>query len=124
MGQTYTSAQCDALLAKDLERFEKCINDLIDPPLNQTQFDTCFVELQCRRWCGPDVDASRRLNAGEDVNTVISEELPRWCNGANGPLEGMKRRAAEVKRRLRVFSLNADWTFQWFAFHPCVGPLK
>ena len=28
------------LLAKDLERFEKCINDLIDPPLTQTQFDS------------------------------------------------------------------------------------
>ena len=28
---------------------------------------------------------------------VISQELPRWCKGPNGPVEGLKRRrAAEV----------------------------
>ena len=99
MGQTYTPTQCDALLAKDLERFEKCINDLIDPPLTQTQFDS-LISWSFNVGAGAVQESTlrRRLNAGEDVNTVISSELPRWCNGPNGPLEGLvKRRAAEVK---------------------------
>ena len=40
---------------------------------------------------------ARRLNAGEPVIRVIEEELPRWVNGANGPLAGLvRRREAEV----------------------------
>ncbi len=39
----------------------------------------------------------RRLLAGEPTARVIAEELPRWCRGENGPLEGLqRRRAAEV----------------------------
>ena len=39
----------------------------------------------------------RRLAAGEDPNTVIREELPRWNKGGSGVLEGLvRRRAAEV----------------------------
>ena len=39
----------------------------------------------------------KRLLAGESPAAVIAEELPRWCKGPNGPLEGLKRRrAAEV----------------------------
>lgn len=39
----------------------------------------------------------RRLAAGEDPNTVIREELPRWDKGGGGVLPGLvRRRAAEV----------------------------
>ena len=94
-----TQAEADQLLAKDLERFEKCINDLINPPLTQTQFDALIsFSFNCGAGALQESTLRRRLNAGEDVNTVISQELPRWCNGLNGPLEGLvKRRAAEVK---------------------------
>ena len=34
----------------------------------------------------------KRLMAGEAPAMVISHELPRWCKGANGPVEGLKRR--------------------------------
>jgi GH24 family phage-related lysozyme (muramidase) len=38
-----------------------------------------------------------RLLAGESAAVVIAQELPRWCKGPNGPVEGLKRRrAAEV----------------------------
>ncbi|QBE68646.1 lysozyme [Synechococcus sp. WH 8101] len=39
----------------------------------------------------------KRLLAGEPAAAVIAEELPRWCKGPNGPVEGLiRRRAAEV----------------------------
>jgi GH24 family phage-related lysozyme (muramidase) len=38
-----------------------------------------------------------RLLAGEAPAVVIAQELPRWCKGPNGPMEGLKRRrVAEV----------------------------
>lgn len=40
----------------------------------------------------------KRLNAGEDPNTVIANELPQWNKGGGKVLPGLvKRRAAEVK---------------------------
>ncbi len=43
----------------------------------------------------------RRLLAGEPASRVIAEELPRWCKGERGPLEGLqRRRAAEVAHAL------------------------
>lgn len=39
----------------------------------------------------------KRLNNGENVNTVYKEELPKWVNGNNGPLPGLvRRRNAEI----------------------------
>jgi GH24 family phage-related lysozyme (muramidase) len=39
----------------------------------------------------------RRLIAGEDPNTVVREELPRWNKGGSGVMPGLvRRRAAEV----------------------------
>lgn len=39
----------------------------------------------------------KRLNAGENVNTVLSEELPKWVYGNNKVLPGLvKRRNAEI----------------------------
>jgi hypothetical protein len=36
--------------------------------------------------------------AGESPSVVIAQELPRWCKGPNGPVEGLKRRrAAELQ---------------------------
>jgi GH24 family phage-related lysozyme (muramidase) len=96
---TITQAEADQLLAQDLERFEKTIIELINPALTQTQFDA-LVSWSFNVGSGAVQESTlrRRLNAGEDVNTVISEELPRWCNGPNGPLEGLvRRRTAEVK---------------------------
>ncbi|KAH7385259.1 lysozyme [Phaeosphaeria sp. MPI-PUGE-AT-0046c] len=40
----------------------------------------------------------KRLNAGEDANTVIAEELPKWNKAGGQTLPGLvRRRAAEVE---------------------------
>ena len=92
---TITEPEAEALLKKDLSRFEKGICDLINVPLNQNQFDAlvsfCF---NCGLGATADSTLRRRLNAGENVNKVISEELPRWTSGGMAGL--VRRRDAEV----------------------------
>ena len=34
----------------------------------------------------------KRLNNGENVNTVLSEELPKWVHGNGAVLPGLARR--------------------------------
>ena len=99
MGQTYTPTQCDELLAKDLERFEKVVTDLITVPLDQCEFDSLIsFSFNCGAGALQESTLRRRLNAGESKPKVFAEELPRWVNGANGPLEGLvRRREAEVR---------------------------
>ena len=36
----------------------------------------------------------KRLLAGETAGVVLAQELPRWCQGPHGPVEGLKRRRA------------------------------
>ena len=96
MGQTYTQAECDALLAADLERFEKGISEQIDVPLKQEQYDALVSwAFNCGLGATGDSTLRRRLNAGEDVNKAISEELPRWTSGGMPGL--IRRRDAEVR---------------------------
>ena len=99
MGQTYTPTQCDALLAKDLERFEKAVTDLITVPLDQCEFDALIsFSFNCGAGALQESTLRKRLNRGEDKPTVFAEELIKWVNGANGPLEGLvRRREAEIK---------------------------
>ena len=96
MGQTYTQAECDALLAADLDRFEKGISEQIDVPLKQEQYDALVSwAFNCGLGATGDSTLRRRLNEGEDVNTVIAEELPRWTSGGMPGL--IRRRDAEVR---------------------------
>ena len=95
-GQQITQAVANQLLRDDLDRFEKGICDQIDVPLKQEQFDALVSwAFNCGLGATGDSTLRRRLNAGEDVNTVISEELPRWTSGGMAGL--VRRRDAEVK---------------------------
>ena len=95
-GQQITQAVANQLLRDDLDRFEKGICDQINVPLNQDQFDALVSwSFNCGLGATNDSTLRRRLNAGEDVNKVISEELPRWTSGGMPGL--VRRREAEVK---------------------------
>ena len=95
-GQRITQVKADELLANDLDRFEKGISQQIDVPLTQVQFDALVSwAFNCGLGATGDSTLRRRLNAGEDVNKVISEELPRWTSGGMAGL--VRRRDAEVK---------------------------
>ena len=99
MGQTITQEQADQLLRDDLQRFEDATERWITVQLDQSQFDA-LVSWGFNVGTGAMAESTlrRRLNQGEDVNLVLSQELPKWNKGASGPLPGLtKRRAAEVK---------------------------
>jgi lysozyme len=98
-GKAITRAQADALLLKDLARFEAGVSELITKPLTQGQFDA-LVSFAFNLGCGALEESTlrRRLNGGEDANTVIAQELPKWVKAAGATLPGLvRRRAAEVE---------------------------
>ena len=94
-GKTITQAEADALLLKDVARFEKGVDDLITVPLKQCQFDALVsFAFNCGNGALEESTLRKRLNAGEDPNTVAKEELPRWTNKGLAGL--VRRRTAEV----------------------------
>lgn len=97
-GDTVTTAEAELLLLDDLYKFEICVEELC-PGLNEWEF-SALVSFAYNVGCGALADSTlrRRLAAGESPQIVLPEELPRWVNGANGPLPGLvRRRDAEVE---------------------------
>lgn len=98
-GLTITEDQAEVLLKDDLASFENAVLGVIQPSLTQEQFDSLVsFAFNCGTGALRSSTMARRINAGEPICLVLSEELPRWVNGANGPLEGLvRRRDAEVE---------------------------
>lgn len=97
-GDCFSDAQCEQFLNDDLKAFEACVETYC-PGLNDWEF-SALTSFAFNVGCGALAESTlrRRINAGEDPQVVIPEELPRWVNGANGPLPGLvRRRDAEVK---------------------------
>lgn len=95
-GESIPQSKADELLAKDAARFVRAVNELIAVPLNQNQFDALVsFAFNCGEGALQDSTLRRRLNAGEDPNTVARQELPRWNNGGMPGL--VRRRWAEVE---------------------------
>jgi GH24 family phage-related lysozyme (muramidase) len=98
-GLTITQQQADALLQTDAAVAASAVKRLLPgvallPHQRDALISFCFnvgigaLETSTLR---------KRLIAGEAPAMVISQELPRWSKGPNGPVEGLKRRrAAEV----------------------------
>ncbi|KAH6909356.1 glycoside hydrolase family 24 protein, partial [Coprinopsis sp. MPI-PUGE-AT-0042] len=88
------------LLQNDIGQFTSCLNDMLNDNvvLNENQFGalTSFTfNLGCRT-----VQRStlmRRLNAGENPNTVAGQEMPKFRLANGKVFNGLvRRRAAEV----------------------------
>lgn len=100
LGMTITQARADQLFRGDLKAAENAVSSLITGPLPQHRFDA-LVSFTYN--VGPAALASsslrRRLNAGEDPDTVAAQELPRWTKGEGDTvLPGLqRRRQAELK---------------------------
>ena len=91
-----TQSEADQLLAKDVERFEKAVTELINVPLKQQEFDALVsFAFNCGAGALGESTLRRRLNAGEEKPKVFAEELPRWTSGGMAGL--VRRREAEVK---------------------------
>ncbi|WP_374424977.1 lysozyme [Chromobacterium sp.] len=94
-GQVITQAQADALLARDLSRFETGVTRLVKVPLNQNQFDAlvCFsFNLGLGALQGSTL--LRLLNAGDYAGAAA--QFLRWNKAGGKELPGLtRRRAAE-----------------------------
>ena len=94
-GMKITEQQAEDLLRKDVARFEDGVTRLINIPLNQNQFDALVsFAFNCGVGALEESTLRRRLNGGEDPNTVAKEELKRWTNGGLAGL--VRRRQAET----------------------------
>ena len=98
-GLRITETEGQAILKKDLIRFEKIVEDNVKVELSQNQFDA-LVSFIFNIGGGAFKESTllKRLNSKEDPNTAAREEMPRWNKGGERVLEGLKRRRnAEVE---------------------------
>jgi GH24 family phage-related lysozyme (muramidase) len=95
-----TEATATTLLMSDLKQFTSCLERAIKSSikLNNNQFGA-LASWTFNEGCG-NMESStliRRLNAGENPDTVAAEELPKWRLAGGKVFEGLvRRRAAEV----------------------------
>lgn len=80
------------------QQFQDCItlDTTSNVVLNANQYGA-LVSWAFNVGCGNAGSSSliSRLNNGEDANTVIAEELPKWNKGGGEVLPGLTRRRAE-----------------------------
>ncbi|KAF1850584.1 glycoside hydrolase family 24 protein [Cucurbitaria berberidis CBS 394.84] len=106
-----TETTMNQLLASDLKNPQGTITlrTSSDVVLNEYQYGALVS------WAfnvgGGNVQSStllKRLNAGEDPDTVIAEELPKWTKGKGKTLPGLvRRRAAEISLAQRATTVGA-----------------
>lgn len=90
-GMEITTAEAEELLKTDLIRFERTVDNCVNVPIKQCQFDA-LVSFTFN--CGGDAFKNstllRLLNA-KDYEGAAGQ-FSRWVNGPNGPLPGLVRR--------------------------------
>jgi GH24 family phage-related lysozyme (muramidase) len=99
-GLTIKQAEADAWLEADVAVAEVAVDRLLKPVALSPRQRDALVSFCFNVGAGALEGSTlrRRLLAGEPVQRVIAAELPRWCQGPNGPLEGLqRRRTAEVE---------------------------
>lgn len=91
-----TDAQATVLLCQDLIVAEACIEDCVEVPLTQNQFDALcsFVfNLGCTRLRGSSL--LRLLNKG--AYDLAANEFQKWCKCGQNQVEGLLRRRLAEK---------------------------
>jgi len=105
-----TEAQASTLLQSDLVPAQTCISaDIVDTVnLNENQYGA-LVSWAFNIGCGNSRGSGliSRLNAGQDPNTVATEELPKWRKGGGQVLPGLVTRR---NRELAFFKTPSSVT--------------
>lgn len=96
MGQTVTQAEAEALLMKDVSRFEIGVEQLVKVPLNQNQFDA-LVSFAFNLGLGNLGSSTllRKLNSKDYVGAA--NEMLRWNKAKGKVLKGLTRRRVAEK---------------------------
>ena len=105
-GDVITQDEADALLQEDLDDFELCVNNLVDAPLTQPQFDA-LVSFAFNVGCGALRRSTllKRLNANDYEGAA--NQLLRWNRGGGRVLKGLVRRR-EAERAMFLFGVEKD----------------
>ncbi|KAG0263232.1 hypothetical protein DFQ27_001874 [Actinomortierella ambigua] len=96
-----TRATATALLKDDIPKYTKCIENALNArvKLNKNQW-AALTSWTFNVGCGAMKGSTlvRRLNAGQNPNTVAAQELPKWKYAGGRVLPGLvRRRNAEIK---------------------------
>jgi len=98
-GLTITQQQADAFLQKDVADAASALERLLPGVALLARQRDALISFCFNVGVGALETSTlrKRLLAGESTALVLKEELPRWCKGPHGSVEGLKRRrAAEV----------------------------
>lgn len=98
-GLQISQAQAEAWLLADVAHAEASVDRLLQGVTLSPRQRDALVSFCFNVGAGALEDSTLRgrLLAGEPAGQVIAEELPRWCKGPAGPIEGLqRRRAAEL----------------------------
>ena len=100
---TITQAQAEQLLAVDLQKYENAVQNYVDFPLNQNQFDA-LVSFAYN--CG--IGNLKKLVSGRDA-LQIAAALPHYNKAGGKVLSGLtKRRNAELELFLKSAPVNGN----------------
>lgn len=93
---TITELMAETLLAIDLQKFEKCINDNVKKPLTQNEFDA-LVSFVFNVGTGAFIKSSmlKLLNSGH--MPLAAGQFDRWIYAKGKVLNGLKKRRAAEK---------------------------
>lgn len=96
MGMSITESEAEALLRKDVARFEECVNAYPTVPLSQGQFDA-LVSFAFNLGCGALKTSTllKKLNRGDYQGAA--DQLPRWNKAGGKALAGLTRRRNEER---------------------------
>lgn len=104
--QTITESEAEALLKKDLEVFENCVNSVIKTDLTQSQFDAC-ISLSYNIGIGAfeNSDIVKFINSGKLGHACV--DFPSWRKAGGQILPGLyNRRQLEME----YFGVGEDFT--------------
>jgi len=104
-GMVISEAQAEDLLKRDLNRFERAVNDLVTVPLTDNQF-SALVTFAYNVGEGALADSTllRLLNQGDYQGAA--DQLLRWDKAGGQALAGLTRR----RRAERALFLGQDYT--------------
>lgn len=97
MGMTITDQQCDEILMRDLEKFEAILDDAIDVPVEDHEYDALLSIMFNVGQQFATSTAIKRLNAGDRPG--CADAIMMW----NKPPEIIGRRKSEQKQFLTPY---------------------
>jgi len=94
-GECLTTAQCQALLKRDISSYINCVRDYITAPLNQNMFDA-LVDFTYNLGCGTLIDSTLRKDLNRGDYSAVCGQLKEYVYSSGVYLQGLaNRRAAE-----------------------------